>query len=64
MPGLDASTLSGAAWCGTDGYFDQPQAVVEAFGEAACSPGADLTVAEVEELAAGRRRLARPARRR
>jgi sarcosine oxidase subunit beta len=31
VPGLDASGLTGAAWCATDGYFDRPQAVVEAF---------------------------------
>jgi sarcosine oxidase subunit beta len=50
VPGLDASTLTGAAWCGTDGYFDRPQAVVEAFGEAARRRGADLTLAEVEAV--------------
>ena len=26
MPGLDPSSLTGAAWCRTDGYFDKPQA--------------------------------------
>ena len=51
VPGFDASTLRGAAWCGTDGYFDRPQAVVEAFGEAAFRRGAELTLAEVEQLA-------------
>jgi sarcosine oxidase, subunit beta len=50
VPGLDASTLLGAAWCGTDGYFDRPQAVVEAFGDAAFRRGADLALAAVEEL--------------
>ena len=29
VPGLQA--IVGAAWCGEDGYFDRPQAVVEAF---------------------------------
>ncbi len=33
VPGLDPSTLAGAAWCATDGYFDRPQSVVEAFAE-------------------------------
>ena len=51
VPGLDASSLVGGAWCGTDGYFDRPQAVVEAFGEAAIRRGADLTLAQVDELA-------------
>jgi sarcosine oxidase, subunit beta len=50
VPGLQASTLLGAAWCGTDGYFDRPQAVVEAFGDAAFRLGAGLTLSEVEEL--------------
>jgi len=50
VPGLDASSLVGGAWCGTDGYFDRPQAVVEAFGEAAQRRGAELVLAQVEEL--------------
>jgi sarcosine oxidase subunit beta len=33
VPGLDASELAGAAWCAEDGYFDRPQAVVEAFAQ-------------------------------
>lgn len=32
VPGLGTGTLTGAAWCAEDGYFDQPQSVVEAFG--------------------------------
>ncbi len=51
VAGLDASSLAGAAWCGTDGYFDQPQAVVEAFGEAAWRRGAQLEIAEVRRIA-------------
>ncbi len=47
VEGLDPSSLSGAAWCQTDGYFDKPQAVVEAFGEAAWREGASLELAEV-----------------
>jgi sarcosine oxidase, subunit beta len=33
VPGLRTATLAGAAWCGEDGYFDRPQAVVEAFAQ-------------------------------
>jgi sarcosine oxidase subunit beta len=47
VPGLDASSLAGAAWCGTDGYFDRPQAVVESFGDAAVRRGAEVRLAEV-----------------
>jgi sarcosine oxidase, subunit beta len=50
VDGLDPSSLAGAAWCGTDGYFDKPQAVVEAFGEAAWRRGARLEIAEVSGL--------------
>lgn len=50
VPGLDASSLSGAAWCGTDGYFDRPQAVVEAFGDAALRLGAELMLGKVEAV--------------
>lgn len=45
VPGLDASALAGAAWCAEDGYFDRPQAVVEAFAE-----GLDIHYADVAEL--------------
>ena len=31
VPGLREDTIAGGAWCGEDGYFDRPQAVVEAF---------------------------------
>jgi sarcosine oxidase, subunit beta len=55
VPGLDASTLAGGAWCGTDGYFDRPQAVVEAFGEAAVRHGAELMLTQVDELVPDRR---------
>jgi len=30
VPGLSVSELTGAAWCAEDGYFDRPQAAVEA----------------------------------
>ena len=47
VPGLDPSTLAGAAWCATDGYFDRPQSVVEAFAE-----GVRVVSAEVVRLEA------------
>ena len=50
VPGLDPSSLTGAAWCQSDGYFDQPQAVVECFAEASWRAGAELEIAEVVEL--------------
>jgi sarcosine oxidase subunit beta len=31
VPGLRSDPIVGGAWCGEDGYFDRPQAVVEAF---------------------------------
>jgi sarcosine oxidase subunit beta len=31
VPGLRSDAIVGGAWCGEDGYFDRPQAVVEAF---------------------------------
>ena len=32
VPGLETSGIVGAAWSGEDGYFDRPQAFVEALG--------------------------------
>jgi sarcosine oxidase subunit beta len=51
IPGLDASQVLGAAYCAEDGYFDQPQAVVEAFGEACRRAGVTLDVSAVAALA-------------
>jgi sarcosine oxidase, subunit beta len=50
VPGLDASSLTGAAWCGTDGYFDKPQGVVEGFADAAARLGAEVQLADVRAL--------------
>jgi glycine/D-amino acid oxidase-like deaminating enzyme len=50
VPGLDAAGLAGGAWCDEDGYFDRPQAIVEAFGAPADVELAD--VAALDELAA------------
>ena len=32
VPELDVGNVVGAAWCGEDGYFDRPQAILEALG--------------------------------
>jgi sarcosine oxidase subunit beta len=45
VPGLRASALTGAAWCGDDGYFDRPQSVVEAFAS-----GLEVRIAAVEAV--------------
>ena len=47
VPSLRDDGFVGAAFCGEDGYFDRPQAVVEAFAEAARTRGARLEQAEV-----------------
>jgi sarcosine oxidase subunit beta len=44
-PGLDVSSVVGAAWCAEDGYFDRPQAIVEAFGALA-----EVRIKDVESL--------------
>jgi len=33
VPGLREDTIAGGAWCGEDGYFDRPRAVVAAFAD-------------------------------
>jgi sarcosine oxidase, subunit beta len=50
VPGLDVGSVVGAAWCGTDGYFDNAQAVVEAFAAAAVRRGAALEIRDVVEI--------------
>jgi sarcosine oxidase subunit beta len=45
VPGLDVSTVAGAAWCAEDGYLDHPRAVLQALGE-----HADVVRAEVARL--------------
>jgi sarcosine oxidase subunit beta len=49
-PGLDVSSVAGASWCSEDGYFDHPQAVVEAFAQAAQTRGATLAIDEVTAI--------------
>lgn len=50
IPGLDVSTVVGGAYCAEDGYFDQPQAVVEAFAAAALRRGARIEHCDVVSL--------------
>jgi sarcosine oxidase, subunit beta len=50
VPGLRAEATLGGAFCGEDGYFDKPQAVVEAFAEAAQRLGVTIETAEVSAL--------------
>ena len=42
VPGLQTATVTGAAWCAEDGYFDRPQAIVEALGARATIEIADI----------------------
>jgi glycine/D-amino acid oxidase-like deaminating enzyme len=49
-PGLQTETLTGAAWCAEDGYFDRPQAVVEALADAVRSTGTEIEIADVRDL--------------
>src|SRR6185436_13960014 len=46
VPGLSVGSVVGAAWCDEDGYFDRPQAVVEAFAR-----GIDVRIAHVHAVA-------------
>jgi sarcosine oxidase subunit beta len=45
VPGLNADTLAGGAWCEEDGYFDRPQSVVEAFAH-----GLDIRRTDVRDV--------------
>ncbi|MBA2474545.1 MAG: FAD-binding oxidoreductase [Actinobacteria bacterium] len=51
VEGLVADSLTGAAVCEEDGYFDRPQAVVEAFAEAARRSGVRVERRGVRSLA-------------
>lgn len=50
VPGLDSSCVVGGSYCSEDGYFDRPQAVVEAFAQASERLGATIERAEVVAL--------------
>jgi sarcosine oxidase subunit beta len=45
VPDLQTDSLGGGAWCAEDGYFDRPQAIVEALGALA-----DVRLQEVRSL--------------
>jgi sarcosine oxidase subunit beta len=51
VPGLSPDGMVGAAHCAEDGYFDRPQAVVEAFAELAVTRGARLARDEARAIA-------------
>jgi sarcosine oxidase subunit beta len=53
VPGLTVDSIAGASWCAEDGYFDRPQAVNEAFAEAAGRRGVDIERAEVKTVEPG-----------
>lgn len=50
VEGLDPELVVGASYCAEDGYFDRPQAVVEAFAEAARAAGVAVEQADVTAL--------------
>jgi sarcosine oxidase, subunit beta len=50
VPSLQADEVVGASFCQEDGYFDRPQAVVEAFARAATRLGVIVTHADVSVL--------------
>jgi glycine/D-amino acid oxidase-like deaminating enzyme len=51
VPELDAASVRGGAWCGEDGYFDRPQAILEAFGSLFDVELRD--VSDIDDLEAG-----------
>jgi sarcosine oxidase subunit beta len=51
VPGLDPAGAVGASWCAADGYFDRPQAVVEAFAEAVRARGGAIELTGVRAIA-------------
>jgi sarcosine oxidase subunit beta len=50
VPGLNTGGMLGAAHCAEDGYFDRPQAVVEAFAGLAVAKGARLARDEARSI--------------
>lgn len=50
VPDLDVAGVAGASVCEEDGYFDRPQAVVEAFAEAARRLGVVVALGEVTSI--------------
>jgi sarcosine oxidase, subunit beta len=54
VPGLRPEGMTGAAFCAEDGYFDRPQAVVEAFAAAVERLGGTILIETVEHAEPGR----------
>jgi sarcosine oxidase, subunit beta len=50
VPDLDVAGVAGASVCEEDGFFDRPQAVVEAFAEAARRLGVAVTLGDVRSI--------------
>ncbi len=50
VPGLEPDGLLGGATCAEDGYFDRPQAVVEAFAEVVAARGGRIEIGEVRTI--------------
>ena len=50
VPGLEPDGLLGAATCAEDGYFDRPQAVVEAFAEVVRARGGTIAIVDVRAI--------------
>jgi sarcosine oxidase subunit beta len=50
VPGLRTDGMAGASFCAEDGYFDKPQAVVEAFAAAVRRLGGEIVIGTVESL--------------
>jgi sarcosine oxidase subunit beta len=50
VPGLVVEDVLGGAYCTEDGYFDRPQAVVEAFAAACRARGVGIRIAEARTI--------------
>jgi sarcosine oxidase subunit beta len=50
VPSLNSEQILGAAYCAEDGYFDRPQAVVEAFAEVVARDGGTLEFSGVSSI--------------
>ena len=51
VPSLNPARVLGASYCADDGYFDRPQAVVEAFAELVVRGGGQINLSGVRGLA-------------
>lgn len=50
VPGLDAELIVGGSYCEEDGYFDRPQAVVQAFADACRKQGVEFEQVRVIQI--------------